>query len=60
MIRENARNKFNSVYEAVLNKFQQAGLTDPDRLASQFIGDGMMLTLAEILNLPKLCQYNKA
>jgi AcrR family transcriptional regulator len=60
MIRENVRSKFNLVYEAVSRKFQQAGLIDPDRLASQFIGDGMMLTLAEILNLPKLCQHYKA
>jgi AcrR family transcriptional regulator len=60
IIREHVGGKYNLVYEAVLNKFQQAGLMDPDRLASQFIGDGMMLTLAEILNLPKLCQYNNA
>jgi AcrR family transcriptional regulator len=56
-IREHVRVKFKLVYDAVLSRFQSAGLPDPEGKASDFIGDGMMLTLAEILQLPELCKY---
>jgi AcrR family transcriptional regulator len=59
IIREHVRTKFDLIYEAVLGKFQRAGLPEPEVAASRFIGDGMMITLAEILKLPKLCQYNE-
>jgi AcrR family transcriptional regulator len=58
VIREHVKNQFKLVYDTVLGRFQQAGLPDPEVKTSEFIGDGMMLTLAEILKLPELCRYN--
>jgi AcrR family transcriptional regulator len=58
IIREHIRVKFKLVYDTVLGRFQRAGLPDPEKKASDFIGDGMMLTLAEVLQLPELCKYN--
>jgi AcrR family transcriptional regulator len=59
IIREHVRGKFKLVYDTVLDRFQKAGLPEPGVKASDFIGDGMMLTLAEVLGLPELCWFNK-
>jgi AcrR family transcriptional regulator len=58
IIREHVRDKFKLVYDTVLGRFQRAGLPEPKVKASEFIGDGMMLTLAEVLKLPELCRYD--
>jgi AcrR family transcriptional regulator len=59
VIREHVTVKFKLLYEAVLSRFERAGLPDPKANTSKFIGDGMMLTLAEVLKLPELCGYNE-
>jgi AcrR family transcriptional regulator len=58
IIREHVRVKYKLVYDTVLGRFQRAGLPEPEGKASDFIGDGMMLTIAEVLQLPELCKYN--
>jgi AcrR family transcriptional regulator len=58
-IRQHVKGKFKLVYDMVSARFQEAGLPDPGMKASEFIGDGMMLTLAVILELPELCWFNK-
>lgn len=56
-IRMHTREKFKVVYDTVLDKFQKAGLSEPEAKTNQFIADGMMLTLSKVLDLPQLCRF---
>ncbi|WP_100486290.1 TetR/AcrR family transcriptional regulator [Sporolactobacillus pectinivorans] len=53
-IREQVRAGFDEVYEHVKDQFTKAGIADPEDEARDFIGCGLMITMAEILQLPKL------
>lgn len=53
-IREQVRASFDEAYEHVKDQFAKAGIADPENEAREFIGCGLMITMAEILQLPKL------
>ena len=53
-VRDYVRQEFDRVYERVKARFEAAGLANADALASQFFAQGMLCTLAESINLPKL------
>lgn len=56
-IRNYAKVKFEIIYERVKERFEQAGFEDADVQASAFVGQGLSITLAEILELPKLLPW---
>jgi AcrR family transcriptional regulator len=53
-IREHVRNLFLKMFDALTLKFERAGIPNPKETASQFIGTGLLITVAEVLNLPQL------
>ncbi|WP_420491256.1 TetR/AcrR family transcriptional regulator [Neobacillus drentensis] len=53
-IREHVRNLFLTIFESLTLKFENAGISNAKEIASQFIGTGLLITLAEVLNLPQL------
>ncbi|MCR2823673.1 TetR/AcrR family transcriptional regulator [Lederbergia panacisoli] len=54
VIRYHVREKFRSVHELVTEKLKAAGSTNPEAGASQFLGTGFLITVAEVLELPQL------
>jgi AcrR family transcriptional regulator len=58
-IREYTRREFDNVYERVKMRFEEAGLPDAAHMASNFIGQGMLIALAETVNLPKLLPWSE-
>lgn len=56
-IREHVRDKYRLIYEAVIAKFKQAGLMNPEAAASQFMATGLLITLSEVLGLPELLHF---
>jgi AcrR family transcriptional regulator len=57
-IREHCRREFDTVYERVKSRFEAAGIKNAGIEASDFIGRGLTIALAETLNLPKLISWN--
>jgi len=53
-IREYVREKFKLIHEAVLDKFRSAGVSDAEKATSRFIGEGLLITVAEVLQLPQM------
>ncbi|MFB9325126.1 TetR/AcrR family transcriptional regulator [Paenibacillus aurantiacus] len=58
-IREYTREGFDAVYERIKARFEEAGLPEPSRKASEFLGQGMVIALAETLQLPKLLIWHE-
>ncbi|MBW8349818.1 TetR/AcrR family transcriptional regulator [Bacillus sp. IITD106] len=54
VIREHVRGKFRIVQELVTEKLKAAGSPNPEAGASQFLGTGFLITVAEVLELPQL------
>src|SRR5690625_2839546 len=54
VIREAVRNSFDEVHESLRQKFKQAGFPNPRQEANYFLGEGLLIALAETINLPKL------
>lgn len=54
VIREAVRQSFDEVHETLKYKFEQAGFTNPSQEANYFIGEGLLIALAESISLPKL------
>lgn len=53
-IREHVRKLFATIFESLTLKFENAGVPNPKSTAAQFIGTGLLITLAEVLDLPQL------
>ncbi|QGQ46514.1 TetR/AcrR family transcriptional regulator [Metabacillus sediminilitoris] len=53
-IREHVRNMFRKIYESLSVKFERAGIEEAKGTAAHFIGTGLLITVAEVLNLPEL------
>jgi AcrR family transcriptional regulator len=53
-IREYTREQFRRVQEIIAGRFERAGLPNPQRQASIFISQGLLITLSEVLQLPEL------
>ncbi|KIL35021.1 TetR family transcriptional regulator [Cohnella kolymensis] len=56
-IREYTRREFDLVYERVKQRFEDAGIPDAGKMASNFIGQGLVIALAETVNLQKLLPW---
>ncbi len=57
-VREYTRAEFDVVFERVKSRFEEAGLPDANAQASMFIAQGLIVSLSEVLNLPKLCMWH--
>lgn len=53
-IRDHVRNLYITTSESLTLKFERAGLPNPAKAATDFIGTGLLIALAEILDLPQL------
>jgi Transcriptional regulator len=58
IIKEHVKEKFRLIYETVLAKFTNAGLSNPEAATSQFIGTGLLITVSEVLELPQLLCFD--
>ncbi|WP_123039363.1 TetR/AcrR family transcriptional regulator [Cohnella candidum] len=56
-VREYTKREFDLVYERVKARFEEAGIPNASYQASAFIGQGLICTMAETLNLPKLLPW---
>jgi AcrR family transcriptional regulator len=54
-IREHVRKMFHTIFESLTLKFERAGIDHAKETAANFIGTGLLITVAEVLNLPELC-----
>jgi AcrR family transcriptional regulator len=57
-VRELAQRNFGLVYETVKMRFEQAGVPNASFEASQFISCGLIITLAEVLEMPQLSPWS--
>ncbi|RXZ80315.1 TetR/AcrR family transcriptional regulator [Paenibacillaceae bacterium] len=53
-IRQHVREKYRFMHEEITKIIRQSGIADPEIEAAQFIGMGLMITTAEVLDLPQL------
>lgn len=53
-IREHVSSMFLKIFESLTLKFDKAGIPNAKETAAHFIGTGLLITLAEVLNLPQL------
>jgi len=53
-IREHCRKLFQTMFEALTFKFENAGIPNAKKTASHFISTGLLITVAEVLELPQL------
>lgn len=57
-IREHVRTTFSKIHEAVLTKFNKAGIPNPEAAASNFMGTGLLITVSNVLELPQLLYFD--
>ena len=57
-IRDFARENHRKIYHLIHQKFAQGGITNAAWEAKSFIGTGLMITLAEVLDAPDLSPYS--
>lgn len=55
-IRAYTRERFDAVFETIRSRFEAAGIPEHDYAAGTFIGQGLLITLSEVLQLPKLAR----
>ncbi|WP_208589389.1 TetR/AcrR family transcriptional regulator [Gracilibacillus suaedae] len=53
-IRDHVKKLFLTMFESLTLKFENAGISNAKQTASQFIGTGLLITVAEVLDLPQL------
>ncbi|AOZ94688.1 TetR/AcrR family transcriptional regulator [Paenibacillus crassostreae] len=53
-IREHVRKLYLNIFESLALKMEKAGVPNAKGTASHFIATGLLITLAEVLNLPEL------
>lgn len=53
-IREHVSKLFLTMFESLTKKFEKVGIPNAKEAAAHFIGTGLLITLAEVLNLPQL------
>jgi AcrR family transcriptional regulator len=55
-IRDHVRKLFMTIFESLTLKFEKAGIPNAKGAAGHFIGAGLLITLADVLDLPQLAQ----
>ncbi|NBD24570.1 TetR/AcrR family transcriptional regulator [Paenibacillus glycinis] len=58
-VRDYTRREFETIFERVKARFEQAGLEDAEDKASSFIGHGLLIAMSETLNLPHICRWRE-
>ncbi|RWR06244.1 TetR/AcrR family transcriptional regulator [Siminovitchia fortis] len=53
-IREHVRKLHQTMLDALTQKFERAGIPEAKKTAAHFIGTGLLITVAEVLDLPEL------
>nr|WP_263323530.1 TetR/AcrR family transcriptional regulator [Neobacillus sp. Marseille-Q6967] len=53
-IREHVRDLFKTMFDSLTMKFESAGIPNAKSTAAHFIGTGLLITVAEVLDLPQL------
>lgn len=53
-IREHVRNLYRKMYESLTMKMEKAGIPNAKAAAARFIGTGLLITVAEVLEIPEL------
>jgi len=53
-VRDFAKNTFSRIYDTVKNRFEEAGIPQAGFEASTFISCGLIVSLTEVLEMPKL------
>lgn len=53
-IREHVRKLFLQIFESLTLKFEKSGIPNAKATAAHFIGTGLLITVAEVLDLPQL------
>jgi len=53
-IRDHVSSLFLRIFESLTLKFDKSGIPNAKETAAHFIGTGLLITLAEVLNLPQL------
>ncbi|BBI31876.1 TetR/AcrR family transcriptional regulator [Cohnella abietis] len=56
-VREFAKQTYSNIYERIKERFENAGVPDASREASLFISCGLIITLSEVLEMPKLSPW---
>jgi AcrR family transcriptional regulator len=56
-IREFSKDTFSRIYDSVKARFESAGVPEPRQQASIFISCGLIITLSEVLEMPKLSPW---
>jgi AcrR family transcriptional regulator len=57
-VKEHTRREFDLVYERIKQRFELAGYPNAGFMASNFIGQGLTITLAETVGLQKLLPWH--
>ncbi|WP_370621865.1 hypothetical protein [Bacillus sp. JCM 19034] len=53
-IRDHVRKLYQTIFESITIKFESAGIPNAKANAAHFIGTGLLITVAEVLDLPQL------
>ncbi|MFD1706441.1 TetR/AcrR family transcriptional regulator [Siminovitchia sediminis] len=53
-IREYVRHLHKTMFETLTQKFEKAGIPKAKKTAAHFIGTGLLITVAEVLDLPEM------
>lgn len=56
-VREFSKERFSLIYDRLKERFEKAGVSNASREASVFISCGLIITLSEILEMPKLSPW---
>jgi AcrR family transcriptional regulator len=56
-VREFAQHSFSLIYESIKERFEKAGVPNAAYEASVFISCGLIITLSEVLGMPKLSPW---
>ncbi|WP_102346200.1 TetR/AcrR family transcriptional regulator [Bacillus sp. Marseille-P3661] len=57
-IRQHVQNLFLTMYDSLSSKFEKVGIPNAKETAAHFIGTGLLITVAEVLELPQLINNN--
>ena len=56
-VRKFAQEMYSEIYETVLTQFESVGVPNAGMQASVFISCGLIITLSEVLEMPKLSPW---
>ncbi|WP_238322983.1 TetR/AcrR family transcriptional regulator [Gorillibacterium massiliense] len=57
-VRELVKDEFDAVFERVKTRFSDAGFLNPGYMAGNFIAIGLLISMSETLNMPKLLPWD--